>query len=157
MKGTPQTLKEALYNTIHGSDKSIAAIAEELSISQTYLYKAALPDEGDDATGVKFPLKQLVPLIRATGDFQVLNYIERAFHRIAIPFPITSADPQTIQLDAIKAAAEFGDMMREISVSCGGASLTRKERERIHKEGWEAIEAIMSVIIGCEEGDKCSR
>lgn len=157
MRGSSNTLKEALYNTIHGSGKSIAAIAEELNMSQSYLYKSALPDDGDDASGVKFPLKQLIPLIRATGDFQVLNYIERSFHRISIPYPATSADPDTIQIDAIAAAAEFGDMMREVSTSCAGGRFNRKDRERIHKEGWEAIEAIMRVIIGCEEESKCNR
>lgn len=152
MNGDPRSLKEALYETIHGYRHGVEALAEELNMTKSYLYRSALPDEDERDSGVRFPLKQLIPLTRATGDFRVLNYIERSLHRITVPYPAQVARPETLQRDAIKAAAEFGEMMSEIHARCGDGELTRKDRERIFREGWEAVEAIMCVIVGCEEG-----
>ena len=157
MRGRPETLKAALYNTIHQNRKKVETIAEELGMGASYLARAALPDEDmlgaqdQRATGVRFPLKQLVPLIRATGDTQVLNYICHSVGLVALPIPQETSSLKSIQKGALKASAEFGDLMREISKSCDDNILSRPERERIHKEGWEAITAIMQVIIGCEE------
>lgn len=163
MNGNPATLKEALYRTIHHNKKSVEAIAEELAMTPSYLARAALPDEdmlGKDnpqATGVRFPLKQLVPLIRATDDRQVLDYIANSIGCMVIEVPRRVADLSTIQVEAMNSAKEFGELMGEVATSCRENNLNRTMRERIHKEGWEAIVAIMRVIVGCEEGAPCRR
>lgn len=43
-----ETLKDTLYQTVHRSDKSIAALAEEIGMTANYLYKACMPDLDTD-------------------------------------------------------------------------------------------------------------
>ncbi len=152
---TNRTLKEALYNTIHHHPKkSPDQMAEELNMSSSYLARAALPDADMDeinGTGVRFPLKQLIPLIRTTGDFQALDFIEQSLGRVAIPIPPSRASLQTLQTDALRAAAEFGDLMTEVADSCEDNKLTKKESKKICKEGWEAIAAIAQIMASCEK------
>ncbi len=66
MEHNVKTLKEALHNTIHRHPKlSVEAIAEQIGMTTIYLYRAALPDSDTDgpcASGMRFPLKQVVPL-----------------------------------------------------------------------------------------------
>ncbi len=149
-----KTLKESLYSTIHHHSKlSVEALAEELNISPSYLARAALPDTDMDevnGTGVRFPLKQLIPLIRATNDYQVLNYIENSLNRVAIPIPDPSPQMRSILLDALMAAAGFGRLMAEISSSCDKDTLSQKDMARIWKEGWAAVSTIMVIIMSCE-------
>ncbi len=149
-----RTLKEALHDTIHRHPTlSVEAIAEELNMTASYLNRAALPDkdtEGDQASGVRFPLKQLVPLIRATGDYSTLDFIERKLGRVAFELPkdITAS---TLPMDSIKAAAEFGELMGAIEQSVKDGQLSRAEKERIEKEGWEAVRAIIRILVACSE------
>lgn len=143
------TLKDALHRTIHRKDKSVAQIAEEIGISENYLYRAALPDQdnGPECTsGVRFPLSKLVPLIRATADFQVLDVVEHALGRVSFPIPQHHMSTDQVLEAAITAAAEFGDLMAEVRFSIEDGDLSRKELARIEKEGHEAIAAIMQVI-----------
>ncbi len=150
-----RTLKEALHKTIHQHETlSVEAMAEELGVSASYLYRSVLPDEdmskGKKTTGVRFPLKQLAPLIRLTGDFQALDHIEQSLGRVAIPLPPTRASVKTLQIDAMKAVAEFGDLMRVLAESCADNTLDKAERRQICKEGYEAVQAIMQIVASCE-------
>lgn len=148
MKAT--TLKESLYRTIHHHPRlSVEAIAEELNMAPSYLARAALPDQDmtDTGSGVRFPLKQLVPLTRITKDFQVLDHIENALGRVAVEIPCDCDTCFPILRDgALAAAAEFGDLMQEITRSCEDGKISEAEKEQIAKEGWEAITAIVKVI-----------
>lgn len=144
------TLKQALYKTIHHHPRlSVEAIAEELNMAPSYLARAALPDQdmSDTGSGVRFPLKQLVPLIRTTNDYQVLDYIENSLGRVAVEIPCDCDTCFPILRDsALTAAAEFGDLMQEITRSCEDGKISTDEKERIVKEGWEAVQAIVKVI-----------
>lgn len=157
MKSHPETLKEAVYKTIHRNKKSVPQIAEEVGMSPGYLAKAALPDEdmlGKDnpmATGCRLPAKKIVPIVRATDDYSILDVMEYQVGRVAIKLPEAIPNLKTVQLNALKAASEFGGLMREVEMSCADGVLTEREKERICKEGWEAIEAIMQIVKGCEE------
>lgn len=155
MKGNVSTLKVALYNTIHRSEKSVEEIAEDIDMAPSYLYRSALPDRDQDenaSTGVRFPLKKIIPLVRSTDDYQVLDYIEHSLGRVAFQVPSSLLTIKSMQEDALRAAAEFGDLMRRISDSCEDGKLTAQEREDVHREGYEAITAIMRIVVGCEGG-----
>lgn len=145
------TIKEALYNTIHRHPTlSVEAIAEQINMTTSYLYRSALPDpdtDGPKASGVRFPLKQVVPLMRTTGDFQVLFTICEQVGYAAIPIPETiNCSCEDLQCKAIEAAAEFGDLMKEVQEATKDGKYKAHEQERVEKEGWEAIRAIMSVM-----------
>lgn len=154
MTSEARTLKDALYHMIHRHPtKSLEAIAEEIGMARSYLTRAALPDPDIDdreTSGVRFPLKKLIPLTRATGDYAALDYIERALDRVAVPVPqVSSGDCAELSDHAIKAAAEFGDLMREAHAALADGKITRYEREVIAREGYEAVQAIMMVVLAC--------
>ena len=147
------TLKDILYDMIHRHHtKSLEQIAEEIGMSNSYLARAALPDKDtvdnpDLATGVRFPLKKLIPLIRATDDFQLLDHIEVTLGRVAFSLP--RRHPETTQelhqqlSDSIK---EFGEFIAVVGDSIADGKLTVPERERCRKEGYDLIQVVSRLL-----------
>jgi hypothetical protein len=149
MNRPAKTLKDALYTTIHNNKLSIEAIADPLNMAPSYLYRAALPDpdtDGPNASGVRFPLRQLVPLIRITGDCGVLDLIEFQLGRVAIPIPKHHHDPADIQTKAIESVVKIGKLVKGIRDSISDGKISAKEQVLIEKEGREAIQSIMALI-----------
>ena len=144
-----RSIKDALHATIHRHPtKSVAAIAEEIGISENYLYRSALPDQDMDGqgTGCRFPLKALIPLVRATGDFQVVDYIEYTLGRVGIVLPRLSGTMREISRLAMQAAVEFGQLMASAGKSMDDGRISTGELRRIEKEGYEAVQAIMTMV-----------
>ncbi|MGK9367549.1 phage regulatory CII family protein [Melioribacter sp. Ez-97] len=81
----PRSLKEALYNTIHRNKKSINEIAEECSCSASVLYRYCADE--DTTSYADFPLRRLIPLLNATNDDSILDYLEARRGRIAFRIP----------------------------------------------------------------------
>ncbi|MCU7494730.1 MAG: hypothetical protein HF314_12185 [Ignavibacteria bacterium] len=67
-------IKTILYQTIHRNKKPVAQIADETGISSSYLYRAGLPV---DQSGVKFPVEKLIPLMKSTNDYSLLEHISK--------------------------------------------------------------------------------
>ncbi len=152
-----RTLRESLYDTIHRNKKPLKAIAEEIGMTENYLTKAALPDqdESDTGTGCRFPLKKLVPLIRTTNDFAVLDCIERSLGRVAIKMP----DPSKGSLHdvcrlSLRAVREFGELMAQVEKSLQDDLVTEQEMERIRKEAGKAFQAIVNLTYALEKWTK---
>lgn len=151
------TLKENLYRTIHKNDKPLKVISEEIGMSETYLTRAALPDseESDTGTGCRFPLNKLIPLTKATGDFSVLDCIERNLGRIAVIIPTrkNKSVDDVLKLTG-NAVKEFGELVTEISKSLQNNQLEQSECERIQEEGYQAAQAILTLVLACKGKDK---
>jgi transposase-like protein len=64
-------LKTQIYMTIRGSKKSVEQIADEVGCSASLLYRYGL----DGESGAEFPLKRLIPLMQATGDYRILRHL----------------------------------------------------------------------------------
>ncbi len=145
-----KTLKEALYDTIHGYKLGAKHIAERLNMTQSYLYRAATEDPdtgGSDASGVRFPAKQIVPLISLTDDYQVLDVMEYQVGRVAIKLPkSTSSKPDEILAASLVSAVEFGEFVKEVHESLKDGQIKPDEQQRIDKEGVEAIQSILSLM-----------
>lgn len=142
------TLKDRLYETIHRNAKPLKAIAEEIGMSENYLARAALPDqeESDTGSGCRFPLKKLIPLIRATDNFSVLDYIEDSLGRVAITIPTMKTTSEPVYRLAMKAVKEFGELMAELDSDLADGKLNNTEKERIAEEGYQAIQAIATLL-----------
>ena len=147
------TLKDCLYRTIHRNHKPLKAIAEEIGMAESYLTRSALPDpdESDTGTGCRFPLKKLIPLIHATGDFAVLDHIEQSLGRVAVALPASGRrELKDICRLTLRAVREFGELMAAIEKSMADDLITAGELERIRKEGYGAVQAIMTLISALE-------
>jgi hypothetical protein len=77
------TLADALYCTIHHADVGTTQIAESLGVRRGYLLDAANPDRED----VQFQARLLVPLVRVTGNYCVLDLLEHQVRRVAASIP----------------------------------------------------------------------
>jgi len=152
-----KTVREALYDTIHRSAKPLKVIADELGLSESYLTRAALPDaeDSDTGTGCRFPLKKLIPLVRSTSDYTVLDTIENALGRVGVTLPPAGKiSPAGIAHQVIAAVAEFGDLMREVESALEDGKITPADRERIQAEGFQAVQAILNLISYCKIAKK---
>ncbi len=154
MSSGPLMIKDAVYQMIHRHPVlSVEAIAEQLGIAPSYLYRAATPDPemaGPNASGVRFPLKLAVPLTKITGNFLLLDTMERLCNRVAVTIPESTTSISDLQNTAITAAAEFGDVMRSLQESLADNHISKGERRAIVKEGWQAIQAIVELIVKLE-------
>lgn len=144
-----KTVKECLYDTIHRNKKPLKLIAEEIGLSESYLTRSALPDleESDTGTGCRFPLKKLVPLIRATGDYSVLDHIEHTLGRfgVALPPPV-AAPPADVCMQTMKAVANFGELVRTVYQALSDNKIKPQERDQILTEGYKTVQTIMQLM-----------
>lgn len=140
------SLRECLYNTIHRNKKPLKVIAEELGMSENYLTRSALPDaeDSDTGTGCRFPLKKLIPLIKATGDFSALDFIEESLGRICFgtPAPKHIVDILHSTMSAIKS---FGKLIGDVQVSIADNVITDKEGEKVVHEALATVQAILAL------------
>jgi len=148
------TLKECLYQTVHRNHKPLKRIAEEIGLSETYLTRAALPDaeESDTGSGVRFPLKKLIPLVQSTSDYTVLDYIEQSVGRVAFKLPPPSSNMSDACFLAMAAVKEFGHLMGEVASATEDFKISEREEKKILKEGLDAIQAIATLLHAVREG-----
>ena len=146
------TLRECLYNTIHRNRKPLKLIAEEINMSENYLTRSALPDqeESEIGTGCRFPLKRLIPLVRSTGDFSVPDFIEQSLGRVAFKLPAPDSDIRDVCRLSMITVKEFGHLMSEMEADMADGILDKKEKARITKEGYEAMQAIVNLLKSLE-------
>lgn len=147
------TIRECLYNTVHRNKKTLKAIAEEIGMSENYLTRAALPDAEDSETGTgcRFPLKKLIPLIRATNDFSVLDIIEHNLGRVGVPLPTPSGTlTADICRSTMHSVKEFGELIGWIEKAVDDGKVTPAENEKIQREGYQAVQAILALLEVCK-------
>lgn len=148
------TLKDCLYQTIHRNKKPLKAIAEEIEMAESYLTRSALPDpdESETGTGCRFPLKKLIPLIRASDDFSTLDFIEAALGRVAVKLPaVKTGSLRDVCRLSLRAVSEFGEVMREVEKSMADQVVTSHEMDRIRDEGYQAIQALLTLMHAVEK------
>jgi hypothetical protein len=148
-----KTVKECLYDTIHRNKKPLKLIAEEIGVSENYLTRSALPDleDSETGTGCRFPLKKLIPLIRATGDYSVLDSIEHSLGRFGVLLPHPAGTPTAdICRLTMKSIAEFGDLVSNIEKALADNKINQSEKDTIIREGYQAVEAILSLMAACK-------
>lgn len=71
-----------LYKAVHGGKLSVEQIADAIGIGPSTLYRAV--NEGDE---LKFDVRWLEPLMRATGDTTVLDHLCERFGSVRCKLP----------------------------------------------------------------------
>ena len=90
-------LRTALKKTIIGcKTRSVSQIADELGCSDSLLYRYGL----DGESNAEFPLSRLIPLMRATEDYRLLNHVAARCGFVLVKLSRSAAlkkkDPETI-------------------------------------------------------------
>jgi hypothetical protein len=76
-----------LYETIHRNKKTVEQIADEMGISANLLYRYGY----DGETGADFPLKRLIPLMKATNNYKLLKHIANLCGFVCVKIPRAKA------------------------------------------------------------------
>lgn len=154
-----RTLKDAIYKMIHQHpSKSLEAIAEEIGMAPSYLNRAALPDPDIDdreTSGVRFPLKKLIPLTRATDDFSALDYIEQALGRAAFAMPVPGASLRCLHSHLVRSVSEFGDLLTKFEEIICDERITGDEAGDFEREAYEAIREIVAFVEAVKQARAC--
>jgi len=149
---TMNTLKDCLYQTVHRNEKPLKVIAEEIGMSPNYLTRSALPDQDESETGsgCNFPLKKFIPLLRTTKDLSMLDFIENSVGRVGIPVPHVVGTTDDVCRLAMQAVKEFGELMSTLDAGVADGRLSDQEISLLKKEGYEAVQAITSLLMRIE-------
>ena len=107
------TLKDALHDSIANSGVPMKRLSDHLGISYSYLANAANHNLED----FHFQLRHLLPLINATGNYAVLDFLENACGRVAFLLPEVEKNHVEITtglLDIFTAMGDLSQKMRAI-------------------------------------------
>ena len=143
------TLEEGIYETAHHSNTPLKAIAAELDMSISSLTRAGLPRHSD--SWASFPSHKINPLIRVTNNFLMLDILEQNAGRVGVSLPPVGGAPTSdVCRQTMAAVREFGELVAEVEKSLADNNIRRSECARIEKEGYEAVQAIMTLITACK-------
>ena len=128
------------------------AIAEDLGISVSLVYKWAEPPE--QGSGAANPLDRVDALLRSTKDPRIVQWICHRTGGFFVRNP-TMAKPGTYAVVPAtnKIVQEFADMLGVIAGAALDNSITAEEANKI-RDRWEDLKAVTeSFVTCCENGN----
>lgn len=145
-----RTLKEVLHDLLQASPVRMKVLAENIGVSYSYLANAGNPDLPD----FQFQLRYIIPLIHLTNDYQVLDYIEAACGRVAIPVPNKDIDLDTVSTELCRTIKEFGDMASSTASALADSRISKSEAKNIEQETMELISQAMTFLSAVQSAAK---
>jgi len=121
------TLRDALHETVHNGGMPIKRLTDQLGVSYSYLANAANPNLED----FHFQLKHVMPLIKATGNFAVLDFLENACGRVAFVLPETSGDQADITAGLLEMGGKIGALFNEMNGILADGKIEAHEFKRV--------------------------
>ncbi|MEN6619992.1 MAG: phage regulatory CII family protein [Smithella sp.] len=137
-------LQDAFYKTVHHGAIPLKAIAAEFKETVNYYTKVGLPlDDG----GCYYQVQKLPKLFRLAQRYDVLDVLEHSVGRVGVPLPpISGASTSDVCRLTMKTVSEFGHMVSEVEKAIMDNHIKPSERDRIIKEGYEAVQAILTLM-----------
>jgi hypothetical protein len=141
-----EVLKETIANSI-----GIKALAPELSLSPSLVYKWCEPKKDDGSAGTDNPLDRVETICRQTGSVAPVVWLCEQLGGFYVKNTAGSKE----EVDALlpvtqKILREFSELLEAISMSTNDGQVTAVEAERIRKE-WEDLKRIAEqFVIACE-------
>lgn len=133
----PRTFAEAVDCALHHSALPLADIAEQISVNPGYLRTAA--SQYDETHQLQARL--IVPITRATGNFALLDYLERSVGRVAIRLPEADTGDGNLFEQGARLAKEMGDTFEAVRAALADGRVTAEELDRIAREMHEMHQA----------------
>lgn len=136
-----EDVKKVIYKTLHKNKKTIEQIADEMGIDVMSLYKYGLPEP----SGSNIPLKRLVPLMKTTNDFSILEHLAKLCEFIIIKVPrfkASKGDSNEIVSSYQKASADaVNDMI----------TFFKHPTEENYKKVSESLHTIVKESVGAQK------
>lgn len=143
-----EVLREVIHN--HG----VKAVAADMRLSTSLLYKWCQPKEDPDASGADNPLDRLQRLVEITSDTRPVHWLCQACKGFFVENPSAGRNEETAVLEATqKLLAEFSEMLGAVSSGYqDDRSIDQQEAQKIRKE-WEDLKTLAEQFVtACERG-----
>lgn len=96
--------------------------------------------------GHKPDMDLLIPIIRVTGSDAPLKALARECGCVFIRLPEITSSDRPLLLGMAESVREFGNLIEALGDALRDGVISRVEADRIVREGYEALEAIMKVL-----------
>ena len=132
----------------------VKAIASDMNLSSSLLYKWCQPNDEVDENGTSNPLDRVAKIFEATGDENLLAWVCQQADGFFSPNPKVGENAaESLFANTHRLVAEFSDLLREVSQSYDkDGEICEEDARRIRRE-WEELKgAGESFVKGCEKG-----
>ena len=143
-----EVIKESMENV------GVKAIASDMNLSSSLLYKWCQPNDEVDENGTSNPLDRVAKIFEATGDENLLAWVCQQADGFFSPNPkVGDNAAESLFANTHRLVAEFSDLLREVSQSYDkDGEICEEDARRIRRE-WEELKgAGESFVKGCEKG-----
>ena len=132
----------------------VKAIASDMNLSSSLLYKWCQPNDEVDENGTSNPLDRVAKIFEATGDENLLAWVCQQADGFFSPNPKLGEDAaESLFANTHRLVAEFSDLLREVSQSYDKDDEICKEDARRIRREWEELKgAGESIVKACEKG-----
>ena len=131
--------------------------AEQIAALLGKGYSTLLNELNGALPGHKFGLMQLIPVMEGTGSTRALDYLAGAMGAVVIRLPRPGQGHPTTERDAVAAVREFGELMAAVGAALDDGHISPDERRRITREGYDALQAIMTLLKRVEDTGNAQR
>lgn len=144
----PETLEQALYLLVHDSGMRVEDQAAHLGVSAKFVYNAANVNLSEQ---FRYPLRHLLPHSQFCRNTVVLDYLERAMGRVAVPIwdqmDLFAGAPSLAQLpsETLAVTKELGDFSGKLQHCLEDARMTESESVACRKELFEMIKKAVAL------------
>ena len=150
MNKSHQVLKKAITQC------GAKAIASDMGLSQSMIYKWCQPSEGPDSSGADNPLDRLLEICRLTGDDSIIDWLcqQTGSFRVKNPPSDDSVDiEQSVLKNTQVILKEFTEVLEAVTESYANEQrIDLTESERIRKE-WDELKTVAEQFVcACEQG-----
>ena len=132
----------------------VKAIASDMKLSSSLLYKWCQPNEEPDESGATNPLDRLARIFEATGDLNLISWICQQADGFFTPNPKPGNDSaESLFAHTQRMVAEFSDLLQAVSKSYDeDGEVCPDDAQKIRRE-WEELKGVgESFVSGCERG-----
>lgn len=130
------------------------AVASDMGLSQSMIYKWCQPKGRPDCSGADNPLDRLIEICRVTGDESPIDWLCQQTGSFRIRNPEQSDQPKDSVMDNTHSILrEFSELLEAVTESYDHEQrIDDTEAARIRKE-WEELKSIAEqFVVACEVG-----
>lgn len=141
-------LKDAIYEVLHNSEKPLKAISQETGIKYSTIERTGLKTKSKS----NFQLWWIPLVTLSSNNYNVLDKLEQLVGRVGVPLPppLCGASTADICRSTMAAMKEFGELIAEIERATADNQIKQSERERIQREGYQALQALLVLLLACK-------
>ena len=121
------------------TDADVSVLADALGVAYSSLQRQLNPNDA-----YQFPVTKIIPLVTVTGDFSLIDHIEKRLGRMAMPLPRKDRPlDMSVYASFVK---ESGDALTVVSGAMADWKITNEEARQIRKEVIELVSAATSIL-----------